>query len=182
MYHTRGLRIAHSITYSRAKTEWLKLQYICEWKQIKKLPKEDHCLVKKTDANNPITEGRKEDLAGTGVRCWEEGTPLRKRCWGQIRRTARIYVGKKGGECITDETVACAESWGWKRPGTARSRYKPYRCLCEETRQVGRVQIILLSEAEEVASSQFPPHSHFHRKPRFKRVSDLPKGSIDIKQ
>lgn len=38
------------------------------------------------------------------------------------------------------------------------------------------------SEAEEVESTQFPPHSHFHRKPRFKTISDLPKGSIDIKQ
>lgn len=46
----------------------------------------------------------------------------------------------------------------------------------------GKVQIILLSEAEEVESSHFPPYSHFHRKLRFKRISDLPKGSIDIKQ
>lgn len=46
----------------------------------------------------------------------------------------------------------------------------------------GRVQIVLLSEAKEVESSHFPPYSHFHRKLRFKRVSDLPKGSIDIKQ
>ena len=46
----------------------------------------------------------------------------------------------------------------------------------------GKVQIILLSEAEEVESSHFPPYSHFHRKLRFRRVSDLSKGSIDIKQ
>jgi len=58
MYHTRGLWIVHSITYSRAKTEWLKLQYVCEWKQIQKLPEEDQCPVKEIDANNPRDRGQ----------------------------------------------------------------------------------------------------------------------------
>ena len=58
----------------------LKPQCISGQNQKWELPQAVHSLGKETDANNPITEGRKENLAALRGRCWEEGAPLRKRC------------------------------------------------------------------------------------------------------
>lgn len=140
-------------------------QYICEWKTNKEVAQGRSMFIRR-QMRTPITEGRKENLAGTGVRCWEEGTSAEEMLRGKSEEQPG-FTGEEGRRVYSRWDGSMCRVLGAGRDLVQQGQDTSHRDACGEEiqRGVGADHTIPIFTGSRDLESKW-----------------LPKGSYDTKQ
>lgn len=81
-------------------------------------PQGVHSPVKETDANNPITEGRKENLAGAGGKMLQRGgSPEEEMLSTNQKKRQDLQGEEERRKYFRQREQHAPRSWGWRKSG-----------------------------------------------------------------